>query len=113
MDSLARTYFQAGDLEKAREEFEKILGLTTGRLYFGDIYAKSFYTLGKIAEQKGDGAKALEHYRKFLDLWKNADPGIPEIEDARTRLAGLKGFLIFLKRANLRRRQRLRAPAGA
>jgi hypothetical protein len=34
--------------------------------------------------------KAIEHYSKFLSLWRDADPGIAEALDARKRLAGLK-----------------------
>ena len=40
--------------------------------------------------QKNWKGKAIEHYEKFLSLWKDADPGIAEVEDARGRLAGLK-----------------------
>ena len=72
------------------ETYEAITELTIGRYYWGDIYAKSFYMLGKIYEQQGFTAKAIEHYEKFLSLWKDADPGIAEVEDARKRLVGLK-----------------------
>ncbi len=64
--------------------------LTMGKRNYGDIYAKSYYMLGKICEQKGDKVKAAEHYQKFLDLWKDAGPGIPEVEDAKKRLSALK-----------------------
>jgi len=91
IDSIASAYYLSGDAENAREEYEKITALTTGRFFFGDIYAKAFYMLGKIYEQQGNKAKAIEHYEKFLDLWKDADPDIAEVEEAKKRLAGLKG----------------------
>jgi tetratricopeptide (TPR) repeat protein len=90
LNSLASAYYQIGNLEKARELYEKIISLTTGRLQWGDIYAKSFYQLGKICQEKGWEGKAIEHYEKFLQLWKNADPDLPETEDARKQLTVLR-----------------------
>ncbi len=90
INSLASAYYKSGDLEKALGEYERITTLTTGRDKYGDIYAKSFYMLGNIHEEQGDTAKAIENYEKFLDLWKDADPGLPEVDDARNRLAGLR-----------------------
>ena len=90
LDPLALLYYQQGELEKAGEEYEKIISLTSARLPYGDIYAKAFYILSKIYEQKGWKGKAIEHYEKFLDFWRDADPGIPEVIDAKKRLTRLK-----------------------
>jgi len=86
---LALAYYKSGNLNKARVEFEKLTSLTAGRWYFGDLYAKSFNWLGKIAEDQKDKKRAVENYSKFLDLWKDADPGQPEVDDAKARLAAL------------------------
>ena len=56
IDSLASAYYKSGDLKKALKEYEKITALAKGRLFFGDIYAKSFSMLGKICEQQGNKA---------------------------------------------------------
>jgi hypothetical protein len=44
----------------------------------------------KVLEKKSQKAKAIEHYERFLDLWKDADPGIAEVEDAKEALKRLK-----------------------
>ena len=87
---LGEAFYKSGNLEKAQEAFERITLMTTGRMLDGDLYAKSFYMLGKIYEEQGNTAQAIEHYEKFLTLWKNADPGLPEVADARERVASLR-----------------------
>ena len=53
-------------------------------------FPKSFYLLGKIYEKKGDNQLAIQNYEKFLDLWKDADKDLPDLIDAKKRLAKLK-----------------------
>ena len=90
IEPLASAHYKAGDFEKAREEYERIISLISGRLYNGDIYAKSFYMLGKIYQERGMKEKAREHYEKFLALWKDADPGIQEVSEAKKQLVALR-----------------------
>ena len=87
---LGRKYTDRRELEKASKEFERIILASDGNSSYEDIHAKSFYMLGKIHDRKRNKKKAVEFYEKFLDLWKDADPGIAEIKDARKRLARLK-----------------------
>jgi len=49
----------------------------------------SCYVLARIYEQQGNQAKPIDHYEKFLDLWKDTNSCIPEVKDARKRLSEL------------------------
>jgi tetratricopeptide (TPR) repeat protein len=89
-DVLARIYLQKGELDKAITEYERLMIFdpeSKDRLL---IHPKYHYRLAVLYEEKGKKRKAIEHYEKFLNLWKNADPGIAEVEDTRKRLVGLK-----------------------
>ncbi|UCC41514.1 MAG: tetratricopeptide repeat protein, partial [Candidatus Aminicenantes bacterium] len=90
IEPLAIAYYASGDVDKAQAEYERIVSSSSGRFGYGDVYARSYYELGKIYEQKGWKGKAIEHYEKFHELWKEADSGFPEVEDAKKRLAALK-----------------------
>ena len=89
--ALALAYLEAGKLGEAVAMFEKVVSrYDSGRLSAVPGCVKDHYDLARAYEQSGWTAKAIEQYQEFLEIWKDADPGIPEVEDARERLARLK-----------------------
>ena len=88
---LALAYLKAGRLADAVEELERLLERFGRRRAYDAINAvKAYYHLGVAYEQSGWYDKAIDQYEKFLDIWKDADPGTEELEDAKRRLAALK-----------------------
>jgi tetratricopeptide (TPR) repeat protein len=54
--------------------------------------APSLKRLGELYEARGDKARALEHYGRFVELWKDADPVLqPGVREVRRRMAALAG----------------------
>ena len=90
IDIAGKAYYRSGDLESAKGQFEWISEMTYNRKEFGEIYARSFFMLGKIYEELGKKRDAKRNYKRFLDLWQKADTGIPEVDAARIRLAVLQ-----------------------
>jgi tetratricopeptide (TPR) repeat protein len=88
-DTLARAYLKNGDVDAAIAEYEKMIVFDPkghDRLL---IHPKYRYLLAKLYEEKGEVAKAIEQYEAFLELWKDADPDLPELVDAKKRLLSL------------------------
>jgi tetratricopeptide (TPR) repeat protein len=56
-----------------------------------DFLAGSYKRLGELYETKGNTARAIENYQKFIDLWNDADPELqPAVRSAKARLEELK-----------------------
>jgi tetratricopeptide (TPR) repeat protein/TolB-like protein len=90
IDGLGQLLARRGEIDKALEEYRLIMttGPGTGlRRLINPIY---HFRVAGLWEKKGNTAKAIEHYRKFLEIWKNADPDLPEPGLAKARLAALE-----------------------
>jgi len=86
---LARAYAQKGELDKAIAEYQRLIAFDPNSKGHCLIHPLYHYRLAKLRQEKGLKEKAKGQYQKFLELWKDADPGTPEALDAKKKLAGL------------------------
>jgi len=88
---LARAYLDTGRLAEAVAILEgALLRYDETRILVPILAVKAYYLLGLAYEKSGWNKKAIAQYEEFLDIWKNADPGIKEVEDAKEKLKKLK-----------------------
>jgi eukaryotic-like serine/threonine-protein kinase len=77
------------DGKAAAAEFQKILdhpGVVQNEI----IAALAHLGLGRAYALSNDSPMAKTEYQNFLSLWKNADPDIPTLKQAKAEYAKLK-----------------------
>jgi len=90
-DFPARGWVVAGDKDRAIAEYERLTSIDPMARHQQLIHPFSRLRLARLYEEKGELAKALAEYEKLGLIWKEADPGLAPVEEARARLAALKG----------------------
>jgi len=75
--------------QEAAAEFKKIIENPFIET-FSPVHTLAHLCLGRAAAMSGDMAAARKSYQDFFGLWKDADPDLPVIVQARKEYAGLK-----------------------
>jgi eukaryotic-like serine/threonine-protein kinase len=82
-------YLAAHEGRGAAAEFQKILD-HRGIVWNSPIAALAHLQLGRAYAMSGETAKGRAAYQDFLTLWKDADPDIPVLKQAKTEYAKLQ-----------------------
>jgi len=89
-EPLAYCHLTRGDLDGAISAYQQIISIKVLGNENQEKWILAHYYLGKAYEQKGEHEKAIESYENFLNIWKDADPDLVALVDAKKRLAKLK-----------------------
>jgi hypothetical protein len=81
--------FMAGQRPKdALSRFQRVVDAGIPRLWNPVEFVQSLYFLAQCEDALGEHAKAVEHYRKFLQYWGDGDIDRDRVATARTKLSG-------------------------
>jgi serine/threonine protein kinase/tetratricopeptide (TPR) repeat protein len=84
----AQAYLQSREGAKAAAEYQKILD-HRGIDPLNPVYALARLGLGRALVFQGETAKARTAYQDFLAFWKDADPDMPVLKEAKAEYAKL------------------------
>ena len=84
-----QAYLLANNGAAAAAEFQKILD-HRGIVVNARIGALAHLYIGRAYTMAGDASKAKAAYQDFLTLWKDADPDIPILKEAKAEYAKLR-----------------------
>jgi len=87
MGALAETYSLMGDRDNAIAWYRKAI---ESERHSSPHMIQFHYRLGLLCEEKQEFQSAGEAYRCFLRFWKDADPDISILADAKSRLGALE-----------------------
>ena len=84
-----RAYLQNHQPAQAAQEFQAVLNLRGA--YIGDpLMGLAQLYLARAYAQQSDGTRSRSAYQDFLALWKDADPDIPILKEAKAEYAKLQ-----------------------
>lgn len=83
-----QAYLKLGNAPAAAKEFQKILE-HRGASPFSPVYPLAHVGLARAQALAGDKAASRKAYQDFFALWKDADPDIPILQQAKTEYAKL------------------------
>ncbi|SYZ73177.1 conserved hypothetical protein [Candidatus Zixiibacteriota bacterium] len=90
-DLLAKACLYAGNYKRAAEMLEIMqTKYSENNAISGAHFVEGYYWLGRAYDEMGKKDKARANLEKFLSIWKDADPGLKEVEDAGARLSKLR-----------------------
>jgi len=82
-------FLREGKGAEAATEFQKIAG-RKGVFPLWPGHELAYLGLGRAYALMGDTVKSRKSYQDFLAAWKDADPGLPILKEAKTEYAKLK-----------------------
>jgi tetratricopeptide (TPR) repeat protein/tRNA A-37 threonylcarbamoyl transferase component Bud32 len=85
-DGPARAKKARGDVDGAIDAYRQLITPDIASRWTLMLNPQYILELARLYDEKGDAARAREHYRRFLDLWKDADAGLPEVAEARRKV---------------------------